>query len=323
MLMLRGPILADTMTVFNPQAPGTHAGNALGSIVLIVCITIFLIVSGIILVALLRYRWREGDPDPKQNAGNKALELIWTGIPFLIVIFLFTLTVRTMGVSDPPAPADPDLIVIGHQWWWEVRYPKTGVVTAYEIHIPVNKPISVLLDSKDVLHEFWVPELTRKMSTVPGHPNHVWLQADKPGTYLGVCSEFCGTQHAWMRFTVVAEEPAEFEAWQQRQSKPAPEPAAGTAAASGSAVFHGMNCVSCHTIDSNGTPPDKRVEFGPDLTHFASRKQFASGIADNTAENVRLWLKDPQQVKPGVKMPNFNFTDKQMDDLTAYFETLK
>ena len=323
MRTLAGTMVADVMTMMNPQSPGTQHGLQLAWTVTIICTAIFFIVSGIILVALMRYRWREGEADPKQNAGNKTMELIWTGIPFLIVVFLFTLTVRTMGVADPPPKEKPDLIVIGHQWWWEARYPDKGVVTAYEIHIPVGKPYSVLLDSKDVLHEFWVPELTRKMTTVPGHPNHIWLEADKPGTYLGVCSEFCGTQHAWMRFIVVAEDEKKFDEWEQEQLKPAAAPEPGTPAADGSAIFHSMSCVSCHTVDTNGTPIADRVEIGPDLTHFASRRDFGSGIAVNNAENVRAWLKNPQQVKPGVLMPDFNFTEKQLNDLTAYFETLK
>ena len=253
-LMLTGLAVAETLTVLNPQAPGTQSGVDLGWITVMVCAGIFFIVSGIIVTALMRYRWREGEADPAQYTGNKTVELIWTAIPFVIVVFLFSLTVHTMGVADPPPPADPDLVVIGHQWWWEARYPKSGVITANEIHIPVGKPISVLLESKDVLHEFWVAELTRKMTTVPGHPNHIWLEADKPGTYLGVCSEYCGTEHAWMRFTVVAEDEEKFEAWEKAQLAGAPVPAPGTAAANGAALFHSMSCVSCHTIDDTGGP---------------------------------------------------------------------
>ena len=318
-----GGIIADSvMTVFDPQAPGTQSGVNLALTTGIICAFIFFIVSGIIVYALMRYRWREGDPDPAQNAGNKTMEIVWTAIPFGIVVVLFVLTVRTMSFADPEQPVDPDLIVTGHQWWWQVEYPKSGVITANEIHIPVGKPFSVQLESKDVLHEFWVAELTRKMTTVPGHPNRIWLQADKAGTYLGVCSEFCGTQHAWMRFIVVAEDPAKFEAWQKAQLQPAAPPA-GTAASNGEALFRGMSCVSCHTVDNTGTPAARRVEIGPDLTHFASRTLFGAGISENTPENLRLWLKNPQDVKPGVKMPNFEFTDQQVRDMVTYFETLK
>ncbi len=266
----------------------------------------------------MRCRWREGDLDPKQIAGNKTVEIIWTAIPVVIVVALFTLTVRTMDSADPAPLENPDLIVTGHQWWWEVEYPKSGVITANEIHIPVGRPYSVLLDSKDVLHEFWVAELTRKMTTVPGHPNHIWLQADKPGTYMGVCSEFCGTEHAWMRFTVVAEDQAKFDEWQKAQLQPALPPQEG-AAAKGLAIFQQMSCASCHAI--NGTTASARI--GPDLTHFASRTQFGGGIAENTPQNLRLLLQNPQQVKPGVLMPNFNLDHEQVRQLVTYFETLK
>jgi len=235
----------------------------------------------------------------------------------VIVIFLFVLTARTMSFADPAPPKEPDLIVIGHQWWWEAQYPKSGAIAANEIHIPTGRPISVLLDSADVLHEFWVAELTRKMTTVPGHPNHIWMQADRPGVFIGVCSEFCGTQHAWMRFTVVAQDPKEFAAWEQSQLAAASQPTGE--AAKGLALFQQMSCMSCHAI--KGSVAAARV--GPDLTHFASRKQFGSGIADNTPENLRSWLRDPQNVKPGVKMPNFKLNDEQISQFIAYFETLK
>ena len=307
----------DALTSLNPQSPQTHAIFNLWIVSAIVLGAIFVIVVGIITYSLMRFRWREGEPDPEQVGGNRRVEIIWTVIPVFIVIFLFALTVRTMSFVDPAPPAEPELIVIGHQWWWEARYPKSGVIAANEIHIPTGRPIPVLLDSADVLHEFWVAELTRKISNVPGHPNHVWLQANRPGVYLGVCSEFCGTQHAWMRFTVVAQEPAEFAAWEQAQLAAAVAPTGE--AAKGLALFQKMSCVSCHAI--HGAGAEARV--GPDLTHFASRKQFGSGIAENTPENLRSWLHDPQNVKPGVKMPNFKLTDEQVSQFVAYFETLK
>jgi cytochrome c oxidase subunit 2 len=284
---------------------------------LVVFVLIFAIVVSIIVYSLMRFRWREGEPDPNQIAGNKKVEIIWTVIPFLIVMVLFVLTVRTMGLSDPPPAAEPDLIVTGHQWWWEAQYPKSGVITANEIHIPVGKALSVRLDSADVLHEFWAPELARKMTTVPGHPNHIWVEADKPGAYLGVCSEFCGTQHAWMRFRIIADPPAKFAEWERAQLAPAAPPTGD--AARGLALFQQMSCVNCHAI--NGTLANARV--APDLTHFASRTEFGAGVAANTPENVRAWLEDPQRVKPGVLMPNFKFSDEQVNQLAAYFLTLK
>jgi cytochrome c oxidase subunit II len=311
---LLGPVLQ----VLDPASPQARAIFDLGVISTIIFASIFAIVAGIVVYALMRFRWREGEPDPDQLAGNRAVEIVWTVIPCAIVALLFALTARSMSIADPAPAPEPDLIITGHQWWWEVRYPASGVMTANEIHIPVGKPLSVRLDSSDVLHEFWVPELARKLTTVPGRPNHLWLEATKPGTYLGVCSEFCGTQHAWMRFLVVAEPPAQFEAWESEQLQPAAEPAAGDAA-KGLALFLRTSCVTCHAI--NGTIAGARV--APDLTHFASRRQLGAGIADNTSENLHRWLADAQQVKPGVKMPSFQFSDEQLAFLVDYFETLK
>ena len=162
-------------------------------------------------------RWRDGERDPERGQGNKIIEIVWTGIPFAFVAVLFVLSARTMGISDPPPPPKPDVVLIGHQWWWEVRYTNSVAVVANEIHIPVGKALALRLDSGDVLHKFWVPELARKIKTVPGHPNHIWIQADKPGTYLGFCWEFCGTQHAWMHFPLVTDPQAEFQQWEQAQ----------------------------------------------------------------------------------------------------------
>jgi cytochrome c oxidase subunit 2 len=224
-----------------------------------------------------------------------------------------------MNRADPPPAPSPDLVVTGHQFWWQVDYPGSGVITANEIHIPTRKPLSVRLESKDVLHEFWVPELTRKMSNVPGQPNHIWLQADKPGTYIGQCSEFCGTQHAWMRILVVAEEPAKFEEWQRAQLQPGQAPRSD-ATAKGLALFQTSTCINCHAI-RGVAGADLRV--APDLTHVGTRRQLAAGVIENTPANMRLWLKSPQHIKPGALMPDFNFTDEQLDQLSAYLSTLQ
>src|SRR6202162_1168724 len=220
----------------NPQSPQARAIYDLGIISTIVFVLIFVAVAGAIVYAIFRFRGRAGEPDPKQFAGSEKVEIIWTAIPFLIVVFLFVMTLRAMNRADPPPAPSPDLVVTGNQCWWEADYPASGVVTANEIHIPTGKPLSVRLDSKDVLHEFWVPELARKMTTVPGQPNHIWLQADKPGTYIGTCSEFCGIQHAWMRILVVGEEPSKFEEWQRAQLQPG-QAAASDVAAKGLTLF--------------------------------------------------------------------------------------
>jgi len=309
----------DAIKALNPQSPQARAIFNLGIVTAIVMTVIFAVVVGIVVYALLRFpRWREGERDPEQGRGNKTIEIVWTAIPLAIVAVLFVLAARTMGISDPRPPPKPDIVVIGHQWWWEARYTNSGIVVANEIHIPVGKPLALRLDAADVLHEFWVPELARKITAVPGHPNHIWIQADKPGTYLGFCSEFCGTQHAWMHFLLVAEPQAEFQKWELAQLAPASVPSTENAQ-KGLALFQQMSCVNCHAI--KGTIASATI--GPDLTHFASRRQLGAGIAANTPENLRRWLHDPQQLKIGVKMPDFKLTNEQASQLTDYIEMLK
>jgi cytochrome c oxidase subunit II len=308
-----------TSNALSPQSPQARAIYDLGIVSTIVFVLIFVVVTGAIVYAVFRFRRREGDLDPKQFAGSERVEIIWTAIPFLIVIFLFVLTLRGMNRADPPPAPSPDLVVTGHQFWWQADYPASGAVTANEIHIPTGKPLSVRLDSKDVLHEFWVPELARKMTTVPGQANHIWLQADKPDTYIGQCSEFCGIQHAWMRILVVAEEPSKFEEWQRAQLQPSQTPKSD-GAVKGLALFQTSTCISCHAI-RGVTGADARV--APDLTHVASRKQLGAGILENTPANMRLWLKSPQHIKPGALMPDFTFTDQQVDQLAEYLSSLQ
>jgi len=308
----------NVLTSLSPASGNTEAIYHLWMIALAIFGLIFLLVTGLIVYSLMMYRWREGEKDPEQIAGQRTVEIVWTAVPLGIVTLLFLLTVKTMGVSDPGPAPDPDLVVIGHQWWWEARYPKSGVVTANEIHIPTGKALSVRLDSADVLHEFWVAQLARKMTTVPGHPNNIWLEADAPGTYLGSCSEFCGTEHAWMRFTVVSQPPAEFAAWEKAQLQPSAPPMTAQTQ-QGKQIFMQMSCVNCHDI--NGTVAQAHV--GPDLTHLAGRSQIGSGMLDNTPDNLRRWLRNPQLVKPGAEMPNFEFTEDQVNALTAYLETLR
>ncbi|HME88856.1 MAG TPA: cytochrome c oxidase subunit II [Chthoniobacterales bacterium] len=309
----------DTANALDPQSPQARAIFNLGIISTVVFVLIFVIVAGMIVYAIFRFRGREGEPDPKQIAENKVVEITWTVIPFLIVLFLFGLTLRAMSLVDPPPAPSPDLVVTGHQFWWQADYPASGVVTANEIHIPAGKPLSVRLESKDVLHEFWVPKLTRKMTNVPGQPNHIWLQADKPGVYIGQCSEFCGTQHAWMRILLVAEEPSKFEQWQQAQLRPSQAPT-GDGAAKGLALFRNSTCINCHAIHGVAGA-DSRV--APDLTHVASRKQLGAGILENSPENMRQWLKNPQHIKPGALMPDFYLTDEELGQLVDYLETLR
>ena len=305
-------------SVFYSESPQASAISDLFIIVLIVCAIIFLIVTAMVSVSLIRFRHQLGSTDPRPRYGNWKLETTWTVIPFLVLIWLLTLTARGMKQSDPAPDRKPDLLVISHQWWWEARYPQTGVVTANEIHIPVGVTWLLTLESADVIHDFWVPRLGPKMDVVPGHPNHLWLEADKPGIYLGTCSEFCGAQHAQMHFLVFAQTAAEFEVWQKQQEKPVAH-LLSESSKKGSKLFQQLTCINCHTI--NGT--NAKGQAAPDLTHFASRQTLGAVILPNTPENLALWLKDPQAVKPAILMPNLKLTDAQVGNLTDYLESLQ
>ncbi len=222
-----------------------------------------------------------------------------------------------MRIADPTPDRPPDLTVIAHQWWWEVRYPG-GAVAANEIHIPIQSNLLVRLDSADVIHDFWVPQLGPKMDVIPGHPNPVWIRADTPGEYLGACAEYCGAEHAWMRIRVEAQAPAEYETWLARQQLPAPAPFPA-AQVRGLQIFRQKTCINCHTI--KGVNPDTSV--APDLTHFAGRANIGTGVLNNTPAGLRLWLSDPQAVKPACHMPNFQLTPDEVNALAEYLETTK
>lgn len=225
-----------------------------------------------------------------------------------------------MHASDPATAAEqaPDLVIVARQWWWEIRYTKSGVVTANEIHIPAGERILARIESADVIHNFWVPQLGRKMDAIPGHPNQMWLQADTPGIYEGTCSEYCGAQHAWMRIRVVAQTPSAFATWQQAQQQVPALPGSGDAG-HGARLFQSMTCANCHAIA--GTGADATV--GPNLTHVGSRATLGAGVLENTPDNLAKWLASPQAVKPGNHMPNLKLTDTEISALVAYLESLQ
>jgi cytochrome c oxidase subunit 2 len=303
-------------SVFNPTSPQAQAIANLFILILVIGTVILLIVTVLVLYASLRYRWRKDDGgEPRQIFGIRNLEIGWTIAPALLLTVILGLTIYTMGRADPATPGNDvqaDLVIIAHQWWWEVDYPKSGVVTANEIHIPTGQKLLTRIESADVIHSFWVPELGRKIDAIPGHPNHLWLTADTPGTYHGTCTEYCGAEHAWMRILVIAEAPDAFEAWQRQQSAPPTVPTAGDAA-KGAQLFQQLTCISCHVSQ----------RIGPNLYHLGSRRTIGAGILENTPANLAKWLTNPQAVKPGIHMPNLNLTQQQVNALVAYLEALK
>jgi cytochrome c oxidase subunit 2 len=280
-------------------------------------VVILAIVAGLITYSLVRSRARPGSGEPRQVFGSHKVEIVWTVGPFLVLVWIFALTVRAMRASDPPEAGPPDLVITGHQWWWEVRYAKPAFVTANEIHIPVGQRLSVQLEAADVIHDFWAPRLARKMDMIPGVTNHIWLQADKPGTYQGACAEYCGAEHAWMRFLVIAQPQSEFDAWASHQAQAATPPTGP--GGRGRQLFLQMTCANCHAIQ--GVTAITNV--APDLTHLASRRTLGAGVLQNTPADLARWLKNPQAVKPSCRMPNLNLTTAQVDDLVSFFESLK
>lgn len=310
-------LLAVVDPVLTPASPQAEALSRLFVITLFVCAVIFVLVGALVFLCIIRFRRKEGDAEPKQIAGNEKLEVSWTVGSILILVVLFAFTVQAMHRSDPPVNRAPDFTVIGHQWWWEVRYPN-GAVTANEIHIPTKTDLLIRLESADVIHDFWVPQLARKMDMIPGHPNHIWLRADAPGQYLGTCAEYCGAQHAWMRILVVAQPKDEFDQWLQNQNANASAPTSSLAQR-GERVFREKTCVNCHAIKG----VDAAINVAPDLTHFASRETIGAGVMTNTPENLTRWITNPQAIKTGCHMPNFHLTDEEVEALTQYLDTLK
>jgi cytochrome c oxidase subunit 2 len=316
-------LLASAMPVLDPVSPNAAVIRHLFMVVLIICLIIFVIVVGLIVVSLLRFRARDSRT-PAQTFGSHRAEIGWT-IPPVVIVLVLAVSSAMVIISDNAAPANEtaavgaaDLTVIGHQWWWEVRYAGSTAVTANEIHVPVGRKLRVQVDSADVIHSFWVPQLAPKKDMIRGHPNFVWLQADRAEVYEGACAEFCGDQHAWMRFTVVAEDESAYQEWLAHQAQTAPVPAT-VAARAGRDIFFAQTCANCHAIGGTSAV----ANAAPDLTHFASRKDLAAGVIANTPQNLARWLRAPQRVKPGCQMPTFNLSDQQLEQLIAYLETLR
>lgn len=310
--------------IFKPlTTPGQQEFDT-AILALLVCAAIFVIVGGLIVYTMIRYRRRSSDDqeEPPQVYGSNQIEAAWTVIPILIVFVLIMVSARVVaGVQNAKVPANAlHATVIGHQWWWEINYPSLGVVSANELHVPAqgsqHQPTFVKLESADVIHSFWIPQLQGKVDVIPNRDNEIWMDPEQPGTYLGNCAEYCGTQHANMLIRVVVNPEDEFKRWVEGQKQPAVEDAS---VADDKRIYQSLSCVSCHTV--RGTT--SAGKFGPDLTHLMSRQTLASGVLRNTPQNLRSWLKDPQVIKPGCLMPDMHLTGKELDAVVSYLVTLK
>lgn len=284
-------------------------------------VPVFVVVEGVLLYVIFRYRDAGGEGRAEDVHGNTKLEVAWTLAPAIILVFIAIPTIQTIFVVDNPPPEEEDALtveVVGHQWWWEFRYPELGIVTANEPHIPVGRTVLWRLSSADVIHSFWVPKLGGKRDLDPARETMLWFAADTAGVYWGQCGEFCGLQHANMGMRVVAQEPDEFEAWVRRQREPAAEPG-DSLVARGREIFSTSACLGCHTVRG----VTEVGEVGPDLTHIGSRRTLAAGMIENTPENMARWIEDPQEVKPGNLMPPTGMSAEQIEALVAYLQSLR
>jgi cytochrome c oxidase subunit 2 len=315
---------ADVSSIFAPVSAPADASLRAAMLVLVITAGIFVVVGGLLAYGVVAFRRRPDDDgsEPPQVYGSDQIELAWTVIPIVIVVVLCLVTART--VYDVQAAVKPpgavDVTVVGHQWWWEIRYPEFGIVTANELHVPVSDgadptPTYLTLESADVVHSFWVPRLAGKTDLIPNHRNHMWIEPREEGLYRGQCAEFCGTQHAHMLLRVYVHSRAEFDRWVAAQRQPAVRDPGVLA---GRQVFETTACVNCHTVQ--GT--DAAGTFGPDLTHLMSRETLGAGAAPLTRESLHAWVADPDHLKPGALMPAMQLDAPELEQLVSYLVTL-
>lgn len=287
--------------------------------VLIEAVSFFILIIGALLWILIRDRSKEKKAGLAPQMYGK---VAWALIPVVAIILFdggdFFEMAKTMRTVAIPLPSNQDinLHVIGHRWWWEFDYTDLGIKTANELHIPVGTHVQVTLDSVDVIHSFWVPQLSGKTDVIPGQTNHMWLTADRPGRYVGQCAEFCGTEHALMRIVVVVQSQKDFDAWAANQKEPAAEPQTEAEQAGYKSLT--TTCASCHSLN----PGETETKIGPNLTHLFSRSVFAGATYDLNEENLRLWLKDTQAMKPGNDM-KITLLPEEIDGIVAYLKLLK
>ena len=290
-----------------------------------ISLAVVLLVGALLVFGMFRRRRNAGPTadDPHGVTSPRRWEgrlLLFGGVvgPLIVLAALWLVTLRDVKFLAAPLRSDMLTVdVIGRLWWWEVRYPQQGIVTANEIHIPVGRPVRIRLTSNGVIHSFWVPELAGKTDMIAGQTNNMWLEASKPGVYRGQCAEYCGRQHTHMIFFVIAEPRATFDRWVQRESSVSAPSAANLAR--GQRIFETNACAGCHTI--RGTTAAGRV--GPDLTHFGSRRTIGAGTVPNTRGLLAAWIVNSQTIKPGNLMPPIPLPPEDVQALVDYLERLK
>ena len=331
--------MSQSLSIFDPASPQAAAIRNLSYLVLTITGSIFLLVEGVLIYVVIRFRRNAKKPlapdqplaEPPQVYGSKPIEIAWTAAPGVIVFILALVTTRTLwevNAAVPQARSNDGTLfvtVIGHQWWWEYRYEsydgrKLGFIAANELHVPAStqgKPrfVSLALESADVCHSFWVPRLTGKTDLIPGRTNHMGFQADQPGLFVGQCAEYCGTQHANMLLRVIVDTSDDFERWLANEAKDARDEVAGR---DGKAVYLAQSCVNCHRVRGTAS----QGTYAPDLTHLMGRQTLASGMVPNTLTNLRRWIDNPDAIKPGCLMPAFGLSERDRNRIVDYLKTL-
>ncbi len=337
LLLAAGDNPVHDVSIFSPASSAAESIVNLSILVFAVCGLIFLVVEGVLLYCVVRFRRgrveKDAEPgtEPPQVYGSHPIEIAWTVAPSVIVFFLVLVTARTLWEVNaaPPEGSDSagvlEVTVVGRQWWWEYQYHSydgrpLGFATANELHIPAGdgdaaRPVRLTLKSADVCHSFWVPRLEGKMDVIPGRINTLWLQTDRTGLYVGQCAEYCGTQHAHMLIRVVVQEPDDFEQWLENQSRPAVDE---QKVAEGRQTFLSETCINCHRI--RGTRATGN--YAPDLTHLMSRRMFAGAMVELDQQNLARWVRNPQSIKPGCLMPAFGLTAEKQASIVQFLLTL-
>jgi cytochrome c oxidase subunit 2 len=300
----------------NQAGPNARKADQLWDITFLIAVVIFVIVEGLIVYALVRFRHKPG----RQAAdfhGNTKLEVVLTLVPAIILAGLAIPTLKTIFDIARVQEGALEITVTARQFWWQYDYEDFDFATANELHIPTGQPVHLTLKGADVIHSYWIPRLTGAQDVVPNRDNEMTFSADEPGRYMGQCKEFCGLSHANMRLLVFAHDPQDFQTWVRQQQSPA-RPASSDVAA-GEKLFLAGECVNCHAIE--GT--DAAATTGPDLTHFASRQTFAGATFNLTEENLATWLRDPPAMKPGALMPDYGLTEQHIAQLVSYLLSLE
>lgn len=315
--------------MFKPLSRPAEMIHESAVLVMLICAGIFVVVTGLLVFIVLKFRRKENDngQEPPQIYGSSHIELAWTVIPILITVVLVLVTSRTIGeIQNMPMPEDALKVrVVGHQWWWEIHYEGLGIITANELHIPISDrdpakatPTHLLLQSADVIHSFWVPQLAGKTDLVPNKNNDLWFDPYETGVYFGNCAEYCGTQHANMLIRVIVHTKEGFEKWVAQQKAPIPQPQTAQQI-EGHRLFFANSCVNCHKLDGSVA----EGVFGPDLTKLMTRQTIGAGVLPLNEKNLRAWVRDPQDIKVGCLMPDMQLLENEVDDITAYLMTLK